>query len=176
MKIIYEYSAEWGITMDNFYRAKRADNGNWVYGIYLPLLDGACMIPDDAAICAMQKNVDGVDIKGHLIETVPVERATVGLCTGVEDSEGMPVFGGDYVQFKMPLVKDGAAGSTVHSGNDVVLIEESAGGFKVASEGIYSINAVQFLDNLRASGNCFTVVGNVYDNPEFTPSAQHHIA
>lgn len=41
--------------MDNFYRAKRTDNGSWVYGIYLPLLDGACMIPDDAAICEMNK-------------------------------------------------------------------------------------------------------------------------
>ena len=77
--------------MDNFYRAKRTDNGSWVYGIYLPLLDGACMIPDDAAICEMSKKVDGVDIKGHLIETVGIERNTLGLCTGVEDSEGMPV-------------------------------------------------------------------------------------
>ena len=44
--------------MDNFYRAKRTDNSSWVYGIYLPLLDGACMIPDDAAICEMSKKVD----------------------------------------------------------------------------------------------------------------------
>ena len=65
--------------MDNFYRAKRTDNGSWVYGIYLPLLDGACMIPDDAAICEMSKKVDGVDIKGHLIETVGIERNTLGL-------------------------------------------------------------------------------------------------
>ena len=72
--------------MDNFYRAKRTDNGSWIYGIYLPLLGGACMIPDDAAICEMRKKVDGVDIKGHLIETVGIERNTLGLCTGVEDS------------------------------------------------------------------------------------------
>ena len=54
--------------MDNFYRAKRTDNGSWVYGIYLPLLDGACMIPDDAAICEMSEKVDGVDIKGILLK------------------------------------------------------------------------------------------------------------
>lgn len=92
--------------MDNFYRAKRTDNGSWVYGIYLPLLDGACMIPDDAAICEMSKKVDGVDIKGHLIETVGIERNTLGLCTGVEDSEGMPVFAGDYVRFNVPVAKN----------------------------------------------------------------------
>lgn len=158
--------------MDNFYRAKRTDNGEWVYGIYLPLLDGACMIPDDAAICEMQKNVDGVKIKGHLIETVPVERKTLGLCTGMEDSEGMPVFGGDYVQFDVPLVKNGAKAA----GYDVVLIEETAEGFKVATDGIYSINAVQFLNNLRTNGNHFTVIGNVCDNPEFNQAAQHYIA
>ena len=134
--------------MDNFYRAKRTDNGSWVYGIYLPLLDGACMIPDDAAICEMSKKVDGVDIKGHLIETVGIERNTLGLCTGVEDSEGMPVFAGDYVRFNVP----------------------------VAADGIFTINAVQFLDNLRANGNNFTVIGNIYDNPEFAEAARHNIA
>ena len=46
--------------MDNFYRAKRTDNGSWGYGIYLPLLDGACMILDDAAICEMNKKVDAL--------------------------------------------------------------------------------------------------------------------
>ena len=147
--------------MDNFYRAKRTDNGSWIYGIYLPLLGGACMIPDDAAICEMRKKVDGVDIKGHLIETVGIERNTLGLCTGVEDSKGMPVFAGDYVRFNVP---------------DVVLIEETHEGFRVAADGIFTINAVQFLDNLRANGNGFTVIGNIYDNPEFAEAARHNIA
>ncbi len=109
--------------MDNFYRAKRTDNGSWVYGIYLPLLDGACMIPDDAAICEMNKKVDGVDIKGHLIETVGIERKTLGLCTGVEDSEGMPVFAGDYVRFNVPVAKKQTADNAC--AHDVVLIEET---------------------------------------------------
>ena len=43
--------------MDNFYRAKNKENGEWVYGIYLPLLDGACMIPDDARICRKAETV-----------------------------------------------------------------------------------------------------------------------
>ena len=141
--------------MDNFYRAKRTDNGSWIYGIYLPLLGGACMIPDDAAICEMRKKVDGVDIKGHLIETVGIERNTLGLCTGVEDS------------------KQTADNACAH---DVVLIEETHEGFRVAADGIFTINAVQFLDNLRANGNSFTVIGNIYDNPEFAEAARHNIA
>lgn len=160
--------------MDNFYRAKRTDNGSWVYGIYLPLLDGACMIPDDAAICKMSKKVDGVDIKGHLIETVGIERNTLGLCTGVEDSEGMPVFAGDYVRFNVPVAKKQTADNAC--AHDVVLIEETHEGFRVAADGIFTINAVQFLDNLRANGNGFTVIGNIYDNPEFAEAARHNIA
>lgn len=160
--------------MDNFYRAKRTDNGSWVYGIYLPLLDGACMITDDAAICEMSKKVDGVDIKGHLIETVGIERNTLGLCTGVEDSKGMPVFVGDYVRFNVPVAKKQTADNAC--AHDVVLIEETHEGFRVAADGIFTINAVQFLDNLRANGNGFTVIGNIYDNPEFAEAARHNIA
>ena len=55
-----------------------------------------------------------------------------------------------------------------------VLIEETHEGFRVADDGIFTINAVQFLDNLRANG--FTVIGNIYDNPEFAEAARHNIA
>ena len=132
------------------------------------------MIPDDAAICEMSKKVDGVDIKGHLIETVGIERNTLGLCTGVEDSEGMPVFAGDYVRFNVPVAKKQTADNACS--HDVVLIEETYEGFRVAADGMFTINAVQFLDNLRANGNGFTVIGNIYDNPEFAEAARHNIA
>ena len=104
-------------------------------------------------------------VKGHLIETVGIERNTPGLCTGVEDSEGMPVFAGDYVRFNVPVAKKQTADNAC--AHDVVLIEETHEGFRVAADGIFTINVVQFLDNLRANGNGFTVIGNIYDNPEF---------
>lgn len=136
--------------MDNFYRAKDKEN-NWVYGIYLPLLDGACIIPDDAKICKMQKKVEDTLIKGHLIETVAVERDTLGLCLGVEDSEGMPVFTGDYLKVT------GAAGS------EVLEVKEKRGGFKLCGAGT-AVNAVKYLKRLVKNGGSFTVCGNVYDN------------
>ena len=90
--------------MDNFYRAKNKENGEWIYGIYLPLLDGACMILDDARICRKAETVDGEEINGHLIETVPIKRSTLGMCLGLEDNAGIPVFSGDYIKVKTASV------------------------------------------------------------------------
>ena len=92
----------------------------------------------------------------------------------MEDSEGMPVFAGDYVRFNVPVAKKQTADNAC--AHDVALIEETHEGFRVAADGIFTINAVQFLDNLRANGNGFTVIGNIYDNPEFAEAARHNIA
>lgn len=100
------------------------------------------MIPDDAAICEMSKKVDGIDINGHLIETVGIERNTLGLCTGVEDSEGMPVFAGDYVRFNVPVGKKQTADNAC--AHDVVLIEETHEGFRVAADGILPLTPCSF--------------------------------
>lgn len=66
-----------------------------VYDIYLPLLDGACIIPEDAKICRIHKTVEGLAVNGHLIETVEIDENTLDLCVSVEYSKGMPVFVGD---------------------------------------------------------------------------------
>lgn len=161
--------------MDNFYRAKRSADGQWVYGIYLPLLDGACMIPDDAAISEMQKTVDGVNIKGHLIETVAIDKETLGLCTGVEDSEGMPVFAGDYVKiFAAPAKERGDKTNLSLQGE--VLVKETQEGLVAVADGMFPVNAVRFFENLLAGGRRFTVSGNVYDSRECTGQAANHIA
>lgn len=81
---------------------------------------------------------------------------------------------GDYVRFNVPVAKKQTADNAC--AHDVVLIEETHEGFRVAADGIFTINAVQFLDNLRANGNGFTVIGNIYDNPEFAEAARHNIA
>ncbi len=138
--------------MDNFYRAKDKNN-NWVYGIYLPLLDGACIIPDDAAIYKMNKTVNGCRIDGHLIETVEVDESTLGLCLGVEDHNGVPVFSGDCLEVN----NEGNAGK--------FFVREKPDGFKLYGAGA-PINAVKYLQKIIKSGGSFTVTGNVYDNPE----------
>ena len=84
------------------------------------------------------------------------------------------MFAGDYVRFNVPLAKKQTADNAC--AHDVVLIEETHEGLRVAADGIFTINAVQFLDNLRANGNGFTVIGNIYDNPEFAEAARYNIA
>lgn len=138
--------------MDNFYRAKDKKN-NWVYGIYLPLLDGACIIPDDAAICKMNKTVDGCRINGHLIETVEVDENTLGLCLGIEDNNGNPVFAGDYLKINM------------EANAAVLLVKEKQTGFKLSGTG-FCVNAVKYLQKIIKNGGSFSVIGNIYDNAE----------
>ena len=76
---------------------------------------------------------------------------TLGLCLGVEDSEGMPVFTGDYLKIT------GAAGS------EVLEVKEKRDGFKLCGAGT-AVNAVKYLKRLVKNGGSFTVCGNVYDN------------
>ena len=158
--------------MDNFYRAKNKENGEWIYGIYLPLLDGACMIPDDARICRKAEVVDGEEINGHLIETVPIKRSTLGICLGVEDNAGMPVFSGDYIKVKTASVVKSICGLDAAVQDGILLAEETDRGFFLFDGETFSINALQFLHNLQESGGEFTVCGNIYDNPELTPEAR----
>ena len=148
--------------MDNFYRAKNKENGEWVYGIYLPLLDGACMIPDDARICRKAETVDGEEINGHLIETVPIKdgeeinghlietvpikRSTLGMCLGLEDNAGIPVFSGDYIKVKTASVIKSVCGLDAAVQDGILLAEETDRGFLLC--------------------------GNIYDNPELTPEAR----
>lgn len=138
--------------MDNFYGAKDKNN-NWVYGIYLPLLDGACIIPEDAKICRMHKTVEGLAVNGHLIETLEIDENTLGLCVGVEYIEGMPVFVGDGLKI------NGRKNPTV------LVVKEKQDGFKLYGEGA-PINAVKHLQKIVKDGGSFTVIGNVYDNAE----------
>ena len=163
--------------MDNFYRAKDKETGAWVYGIYLPLLDGACMIPDDAKICACTETVEGETIQGHLIETVPIKRSSLGMCLGLEDSEGMPVFSGDYIKIKTASVVKSIYGLDAAVQDGVLLAQETDKGFLLFDGETFSLNALQFLHRLQESGGEFAVCGNVYDNPELSFNVpQHNIA
>ena len=143
-----------------------------IYGIYLPLLDGACMIPDDARICRKTETVDGEEINGHLIETVPIKRSTLGMCLGVEDNAGMPVFSGDYIKVKTASVVKSICGLDAAVQDGILLAEETDRGFLLFDGETFSINALQFLHRLQESGGEFTVCGNIYDNPELTPEAR----
>lgn len=43
--------------MDDFYRAKRKDNGQWVYGGLIKTLDGYFMYPDEAKVIEAEQTV-----------------------------------------------------------------------------------------------------------------------
>ncbi len=101
----------------------------------------------------MHKTVEVLAVNGHLIETVEIDKNTLGLCVGVEYSEGMPVFVDNGLKI------NGGKNPTV------LVVKEKQDSFKLYGEGA-PINAVKHLQKIVKEGGSFTVIGNVYDNAE----------
>ena len=92
--------------MDDFYRAKRKDNGQWVYGGLIKTLDGYFMYLDEAKVIEAEQTVtdekmgEEYHIKGHLLETVEVLPETVDRCLGFDDVKGNILFENDFILCK----------------------------------------------------------------------------
>lgn len=134
------------------FRGKRKDNGEWVYGYYLPW----------HAVTDLQGNEPYAQIfeehkvKGKYVTKgwAKVKFNTVGEYTGLTDKNGKKIFEGDIIK---PYLIGGAYDRFLFS-NGVVVFEYGAFRIKDSRQ---STPLSSYAPRVA-----FEVIGNIYDNPE----------
>lgn len=126
------------MTREIKFRAKRLDNGEWVYGYLCENVNGEICIQD-----IVGKVVDGFAVPSRLH---PVNPDTIGQYTGVKDKNGREIYEGDVVRF-------------LDADNKVKNKEVRFGG-----GGFTPVVEICWLANIE--GMFAEVIGNIHDNPE----------
>lgn len=134
------------------FRAKRIDNGEWIYGI--PLFDWA---PCSHGCRNLHKGklitFIGWEDYCHEYDEIEIDPATVGQYTGLDDKNGTKIFEGDIVRNGML----GVPGEIIY---DMCSFKEY----------YHECDQKESLTD----GCILEVIGNVHDNPEFL-EVQHEI-
>lgn len=118
------------------FRGKRLDNGEWVYGDLLHLVDGVYISNDNG--CNMAR----------------VDPDTVGMNTGLKDKKGKEIYGGDILAHNgivIGHVVDGVRGYCF----DVVYADPVS----TSTWSLYGVVVNDYEGDVE-------IVGNIYDNPE----------
>ena len=128
------------------FRAKREDNGEWVYGYYVRL-------PDVAGSVNMMhipaRNPDECNA------TFYIDPKTLGQFTGLTDKNGTRIFEGDIVRHYCKLPVPGGEIGTVR------------GTIKWDSEECFFFRTSLDGKDKTISAKCeYEIIGNIYDNPE----------
>lgn len=123
------------------FRAKREDNGEWIYGYYVHMPDAA------GSVHRMYVPAGNPDESNHVFYIDP---QTVGQYTGLTDKNSVKIFEGD-------VVKIDGDGETI--GTDKLVVEFETGAF-------YLCHNDRLVYLLRNWHDYVEVVGNKYDNPE----------
>ena len=120
------------------FRGKRDDNGEWVYGSFIPdaLEGGNSDLVSWGFIRRYNRDVGKM-------ETIEVDRETVGQDTGLKDRDGDEIWEGDVIQ-------------------------EFAGEH---AQGVWEFSNVSVVEDLRwipeslGFADCTYIIGNIHDNP-----------
>lgn len=132
------------------FRGKRIDNGEWVYGNYIksPTCQDLHMIEDTIPLIMD----DGCR---RFQGCPPVDPATVGQYTLLEDKDSKRIFEGD-------IVRD--------NDGKIYVVLWSAAGFGLKYDPLHAHGFYYELSPLcnfwNAHGSIIKVIGNIHDNPE----------
>ena len=128
------------------FRGKRVDNGEWVYGAFVP---DALETPDNDLITWGFIRRYNRDI--GKMETIEVARESVGQYTGLCDKNGVEIYEGDII---VSTYKD--------MGTDTGLVVFKDCGFKVEIPNIGDDELVDW----ESYSDSIEVIGNIYENPD----------
>ena len=147
-----------------FFRGKRTDNGEWVYGCLIFAPNYNCILQDEEKVHPM----DFPYLNGELGvidgKVTPVDPETVGQYTGLKDKNGTKIFEGDMIK---PFDDE----------IDKMVVEFNFGQFLLC---LYGERGYMAEYGWEESGNygCFEaeplssygddieVIGNIHDDPE----------
>ena len=159
--------------MDRYtFRAKAKGTNDWVYGAYKKWLTRQpCPVGDSVK----EKDIRHVIIIDGFadwnmprgLESVDIDIATLGQCTGCRDSKQKLIFEGDIVRYTQDYYGDN---SDMNNWDTAVVVWEGEFNYPAFDLKYHSFDSNAFSE-LLAVGARIEIVGNIHDNPELLEEA-----